>query len=67
MDISNILTAEHRAAGIRLDEEEDTATLSLHGKRIAVFGIHAEIAHIHHEADQAINWAKRGISFERCN
>ena len=72
MDISNILTKEHRDAGLSLDEDVFEVTLRQGDKVVAMFGQHAEIAHIRAAADMALHiihnaeeWKRSGITFEQ--
>ena len=72
MDISNILTKEQREAGLTLEEDVFEVTLRQGDRVVAMFGHHAEIAHIRAAADMALHiihnaeeWTKSGISFEQ--
>ena len=63
MDISHLLTKEHIAAGITLEEDDDILTMSQGQEVIARFGHYAELKNIHYAADQAMEWQRSGITF----
>ena len=61
-----ILSKEHRAAGMYLSEDDHNLFLMMRGQvcPLAVWNAYVvDIKSVIHEADQHLNWAKSGIEF----
>ena len=68
--LTGALGVEHRAAGIYLTDDEDFVYLMKSGDNLpkAIFNARTvTFADLRHEADQILNWAKSGITFERAD
>ena len=68
--LTGALGVEHRAAGIYLTDDEDFVYLMKSGDNLpkAIFNaVSVTVSEIRYEADQVINWAKSGITFERAD
>ena len=64
----NLLTAEHKNAGLYLVEDEDFLYLMKQGDPLPqrIFSSKgATFAEIRYEADQVMNWSKSGIEFAK--
>jgi len=55
IDLTHILSIEHRASGLSLVEDDHSATLFQRGTPVAHFSLHATCVEIYKEADKYLD------------
>ena len=65
--LSNILSPDHRAAGLHLQEDDHCVALFHEESRVAEFTSNATVESLRLEADQWLNLQKSGVTFAKPN